>query len=83
MTKLWDLEGNELQTFQGHSAGVTSIAFSPDGKSILTGSNDNTTILWLTPWAYLAKKVEAYPIGKLKAAGLEFTEEDLEGMREW
>jgi len=30
----------------GHTAGITSIDFSPDGKFILTGSKDNTAILW-------------------------------------
>ncbi|WP_020527112.1 toll/interleukin-1 receptor domain-containing protein [Flexithrix dorotheae] len=44
--KLWDLEGNELQTFEGHSAIVKSVCFSPDGKYVLTGSNDYTAILW-------------------------------------
>jgi WD40 repeat protein len=32
--KLWDLSGNCLQTFVGHTAGVSSANFSPDGKQI-------------------------------------------------
>ena len=32
--------------FTGHTAEVFSISFSPDGKSILTGSGDKTAILW-------------------------------------
>jgi WD40 repeat protein len=31
---------------KGHSAGVNSVAFSPDGKTIATGSLDNTVKLW-------------------------------------
>ncbi|MCP4157356.1 MAG: hypothetical protein GY757_57125, partial [bacterium] len=31
---------------RGHSGLVTSGAFSPDGKTILAGSNDNTVRLW-------------------------------------
>jgi WD40 repeat protein len=32
--KLWDLAGNCLQTFVGHTAEVSSVNFSPDGKQI-------------------------------------------------
>jgi WD40 repeat protein len=42
--KLWDLEGKELLTFKGHTSLVISVAFSPDGKTIATGSNDGTII---------------------------------------
>jgi WD40 repeat protein/serine/threonine protein kinase len=31
---------------QGHTAGVTSVAFSPDGKIIVSGSKDRTINLW-------------------------------------
>lgn len=30
----------------GHSLGVTSVAFSPDGKYALSGSKDHTLRLW-------------------------------------
>ena len=43
---LWDvISGDKLWTFAGHSAGVTSVAFSPDGQFILTGSSDQTVRL--------------------------------------
>ncbi|KAJ6565680.1 quinon protein alcohol dehydrogenase-like superfamily [Mycena sp. CBHHK59/15] len=32
--------------FQGHSSGVTSIAFSPDGVRIVSGSEDDTVRVW-------------------------------------
>jgi WD40 repeat protein len=36
----------ERQTLKGHSYSVNSVAFSPDGKTIATGSWDNTVKLW-------------------------------------
>jgi WD40 repeat protein len=43
---LWDLKGNQLQLFKGHDARINSVAFSPDGKKIITGSWDKTARLW-------------------------------------
>jgi Tol biopolymer transport system component len=33
-------------TLKGHSAGVQSVAFSPDGKRIVSGSDDKTVKIW-------------------------------------
>lgn len=35
-----------LRTLGGHKKGITSVAFSPDGQEILTGSNDGSAYLW-------------------------------------
>lgn len=44
---LWDVSsGARLQKFRGHSEWVTSIAFSPDERTVLTGSQDNTAMVW-------------------------------------
>jgi WD40 repeat protein len=43
---LWSLDGRLLQTFQGHQDFISSVAFAPDGKSIVTGSLDKTVKLW-------------------------------------
>jgi WD40 repeat protein len=46
---LWNVQtGEEVRRFIGHSNQVRDIDFSPDGKYILTASNDNTARLWLT-----------------------------------
>ena len=35
-----------MLTLEGHSSDVMSVAFSPDGKRILSGSQDETLKLW-------------------------------------
>ena len=43
---LWDVQiGQELHRFK-HSNNVFSVAFSPNGKYLLTGSYDKTARLW-------------------------------------
>ncbi|HUD46303.1 MAG TPA: protein kinase [Candidatus Baltobacteraceae bacterium] len=37
-----------LATLRGHLDSVTSVAFSPDGRRIVTGSRDNTAKVWDT-----------------------------------
>ena len=37
---------NLLQTLTGHSHSVLSVAYSPDGQTVASGSDDNTIKLW-------------------------------------
>ncbi|MBL8098201.1 MAG: hypothetical protein JNK81_03420, partial [Anaerolineales bacterium] len=44
---IWDLTtGEAVQTFEGHNEFIFQIAFSPDGKYLLSGSLDTTARLW-------------------------------------
>ncbi|MFN2298497.1 MAG: WD40 repeat domain-containing protein [Anaerolineales bacterium] len=44
---LWDAHSEGLlQTLPGHNAAINVLAFSPDGKTIASGSEDGTIILW-------------------------------------
>ena len=38
--------GNRLLTLAGHSSEVVTAAFSSNGNSVVTGSWDNTAIVW-------------------------------------
>lgn len=44
--RLWDLAGNLLASFPGHTAMVTSICFCQEGKYLATASSDCIVRLW-------------------------------------
>ncbi|MEH2077766.1 MAG: hypothetical protein V7K57_25755, partial [Nostoc sp.] len=45
--KIWDVSsGQLLKTLTGHSNGVNSVAYSPNGQQLASASVDKTIILW-------------------------------------
>ncbi len=53
--RLWDATGQHLKTFR-HTSGVYAVAFSPDDRTLATGSFDGDIRLWDTVTG-LAKKI--------------------------
>jgi roadblock/LC7 domain-containing protein len=43
---VWDLSGKQLAELKGHTGAVNNASFSPDGKTIVTASWDNTARVW-------------------------------------
>jgi len=50
-----------LRTLEGHSASVDSVAFSPDGRTLASGSNDNTVKLWDAASGQLLYTLQGHP----------------------
>ena len=49
-----------LQTLEGHSGWVSSIAFSPDGTQLASGSDDRTIKLWDAATGSLQRTLEGH-----------------------
>ncbi|VBB80706.1 Putative HET containing-domain vegetative incompatibility protein [Podospora comata] len=49
-----------LQTFEGHSGSVVSVAFSPDGSRIVSASNDRTIRIWEAESGKEVRKLEGH-----------------------
>ena len=73
-----DRSGQETLTFKGHTLPVQSVAFSPDGKRIVSGSIDKTLKVWdassgqetltLKGHAYSVESVASAPTGNESSA---------------
>ena len=49
--KLWNLHQNTVKELTRHKAKVNSVAFSPDGNLLVSGSEDRTLKIWdISQW---------------------------------
>jgi len=46
VARIWDLDGNRIQTFENHKAILNYANFSPNGEMIVTTGNDNKAMIW-------------------------------------
>ena len=47
VARIWDVKsGSPVSILHGHSALIEHVAFSPDGRRLLTASHDGTARLW-------------------------------------
>ncbi|NJN62305.1 MAG: WD40 repeat domain-containing protein [Coleofasciculaceae cyanobacterium RL_1_1] len=44
--RVWDFNGREVEQFTAHRSTVRALCFAPNGRSILSGSDDRTISLW-------------------------------------
>lgn len=79
--KLWDAQTGALkQTLNGHSKGILSLVFAPDGRTLASGGYDDTIRLWDTQTGALRQTLKEdelnaifaiafMPDGKMLASG--------------
>ncbi len=67
VVRLFDVpKRQERTTIKGHKGRVTSLAFSPDGATLVTGSWDQTVRVWDAA-SGAERAALAWPVGKVTA----------------
>lgn len=56
---LWNMNGKDTCTLEGHTGAARALEFSPDGRTLMTSSLDGTTRWWDTGRGHLLLKSQA------------------------
>lgn len=71
---MWDIQtGDSVRLFLGHTASVVSVAVSPDGRWLTTGSEDGVIIVWDIGTGKRIKQMRGH--GKSAVYSLSFNKE--------
>jgi WD40 repeat protein len=69
--RLWSLiSGRQIGILEGHESPVSSLAFSPDRKTLAAGLWDTTAVVWEVPEAAQVSEFERVALRGDEAAGL-------------
>ncbi|MEN8142344.1 MAG: hypothetical protein ABFQ82_01950, partial [Thermodesulfobacteriota bacterium] len=78
---IWYVDGKVLDVLSGHSGRVNSVAFSLDGKIVVSGGNDGTIKIWATPGTGDARSL--FELGGEHDKGSEQIKEDDKEAFKW
>lgn len=61
--RIWDARGTRLLEFKGHTKAVLDAQFSPDGKHVLSGGDDNRALLWNAETGAIERTLDGHTAG--------------------